>query len=335
VNNKRNGRYASDDDPEYANLANGKGTPTYREKIEEDGRRKAANRTKERFVRLGEIMTGSPAWKALGRGGRDAYFWIERRYRKTNNGKIPMGARVLADLMGVNKDTANLYIRRLQALGFIAASRKGHFGDRTGAPRSTRWRLTEYSMDGAPPTRDYLNLGMVEAAQRVRETSQRDSKRLHPGRKRKFERPKNADVTSEKPGRERPKNPDINPNPYTDTDVRTSVIFGQSTAVPGGGACSPDPRPLLRDIAKLQRFQERVRLQAAGRPSPLNDNHAVPGKITPSLSKQKNAIAHHARRSAAANSLSDADAIKEKITVTAKRRDRDLKNLARKIQCPN
>src|SRR5262245_33750602 len=102
---KANGHYESDDDPQWPHLSeNAKSTPTYREKIEADGRLKAANARKERFVRLGEIMTSSPAWKALGGGARDAYAWIERRYRKTNNGKIPMGARDLAELMGVNKD---------------------------------------------------------------------------------------------------------------------------------------------------------------------------------------------------------------------------------------
>src|SRR5262249_19787480 len=144
-------------------------TPTYRERIEEHGRLKAANAKKERFTRLGEIMTGSPAWKALGRGGRDAYAWIERRYRKTNNGKIPMGARDLAEQMGVGKDAANRYLLRLQALGFIVPTMQGHFGDRTGARRATRWRLTEYSCDGQPPTRDYLNFGLVEANMRARE----------------------------------------------------------------------------------------------------------------------------------------------------------------------
>jgi hypothetical protein len=233
------GRYPSDDDPQWAHLSdNARGTPTYRERIEESGLLKRANAQKDRFIRLGEVMTGSPAWKALGRGGRDAYTWIERRYHKTNNGKIPMGTRELAEQMGVDKGTANRYLLRLQALGFIVPAMRGHFGDRTGRRRATRWRLTEYSCDGQLPTRDYLELGPIEANRRARAAGQRNPSRLHPGR-RKIVRPKNADVTSAKCGRVRPQDADKDPTSVHGIEGFASAKCRQSTAVPGEGALSP------------------------------------------------------------------------------------------------
>jgi hypothetical protein len=275
VNNNRNGDYESDDAPEWAHLSNNaRGTPTYRERIEESGRLKAANAKRERFVRLGENLTGSPAWKALGRGARDAYTWIERRYRKTNNGKIPMGARDLAEQMGVDKDTANRYLLRLQALGFIAPMLRGHFGDRSGARRATRWRLTEYSCNGHPPTRDYLNLSLVEANMRARDSSRRNPNRLHPGRVRpqysgttglvaKSARPQNADVTSAKFGRVRPQNSDTDPVSVHGIEGFASAKFGQSTAVPGDLAAGAPERsdtsasPIISFQEALARVRER------------------------------------------------------------------------------
>jgi hypothetical protein len=302
MKHKPNGLYSSDDDPDWAErLKNGKGTPTYRERIEEQGRRKAANALKERFVRLGEIMTGSPAWKALGSGARDAYSWIERRYRKTNNGKIPMGARELAEKMGVGKDAANRYLRCLQALGFIAPARRGHFGDRTSARRTTRWRLTEYGVDGGLPTRDYLNFDFVEASLRVREVSKRDPKRLHPKRRENFVRPQKTDVTSGKDGRVRPQNADTAPISVYGIMGFASAKDGQSTAVPGEGAGGADLRRLLGDIRQLQTEQISCARQAGRQQQPRN-GHAV-HKETITLSMQAAFSKSERRKKSAARAI--------------------------------
>jgi hypothetical protein len=263
--NMTRGKYPSDDDPRWAHLSdNAKGTPTYRERIEEAGRLKAANAKKERFTRLGEIMTGSPAWKALGRGGRDAYAWIKRRYRKTNNGMIPMGARDLAEQMGVSKDAANRYLLRLQALGFIAPAKRGHFGDRTGARRATRWRLTEYGCDGQPPTHDYLNLTMIEANKLASESAKRNPNRLHPGRK-KFMRPQNADVTSAKYGRVRPQDADTDPISVHGVGGFASANYGQSIAIPGeGGSAEPPTGTSASAIISFAEAHARVRERHRG-----------------------------------------------------------------------
>jgi DNA-binding transcriptional regulator YhcF (GntR family) len=163
--NSNVGEYPSDDDPGWSHLsANAKGTPTYREVIEERIARRAKNNAEEHFVRLGHDLTGSQAWKALGPYARDAYSWIARRYRGKNNGKIPMSVRDLADLMGVNDKTAVKAFKRLQLFGFLAVHQKGHMGLRGDEQRrATRWRLTEYRCEDGQPTRDYLDTDINEA----------------------------------------------------------------------------------------------------------------------------------------------------------------------------
>jgi hypothetical protein len=94
----------------------------------------------------------------------------------------------------------------------------------------------------------------------------------------------------------------------------------------------PDPRRLLRDIAELQRLQERVRIRP---PAGLHLSSAddAQGKIPPSASKQKKVLGPHAKRRAAAKQpLNGSEAVKEKFSVIEKRRNREVKDLARKFQ---
>ena len=166
--NGARGRYPSDDDPSWSHLSeNAKGTPTYRELLEERFRLRAKQKSEERFVRLGNDLTDSPAWRALGSHARDAYAWLERRYKGKNNGKIPMSVRELAKQMSVNDKTANKALKRLQAFGFIAVHQKGHMGLRGDEQRrATRWRLTEHRCGDNPATRDYIDVDIDEAERR-------------------------------------------------------------------------------------------------------------------------------------------------------------------------
>jgi DNA-binding transcriptional regulator YhcF (GntR family) len=215
----RKHRYASDDDPQWDHLSeNAKGTPTEREKVEERGRLRQRNKAKERFVRLGHDMTGSPGWRALDPYARDAYAWIERRYRRTNNGRIPMSVRELAGEMGVHNDTAHKALVRLQVFGFIAVAEKGRIASAWGERKATRWRLTEYGIDGKLPTRDYLDVDIAEAKSRCN---------------RIFERPTKPDAASHDVGRERPTKPDSLQGTEGELPQSASYQTGQSTASPG------------------------------------------------------------------------------------------------------
>jgi hypothetical protein len=176
VSNKRKGHYESDDAPQWRHLSeNAKGTPTLAEKIAEDAERRARRSRNERFVRLTHELTGAPAWRALGAQGRDAYMLLARRARFNkggacvNNGKIPMGVRELAEEMGAGKTTAHLMLIRLQLFGFIVDAWHGHFGDRTGARRATRWRLTEYGTPDGIATRDYQTIVPRDAERAYRQ----------------------------------------------------------------------------------------------------------------------------------------------------------------------
>lgn len=164
------------------------------------------------------LPTGSPAWRALDPYARDAYCWIERRFRRTNNGKIPMSARDLADDMGVNKDTAQKALVRLRVFGFIVPTEKGRMAGPYGERRATRWRLTEYGMDGSLPTRDYLDIHIDKARSRCN---------------RLFERPTSSDATSHHVGRMRPPRRTMaNPKTATSRKVRPTSSDSMQ-AVPG------------------------------------------------------------------------------------------------------
>jgi hypothetical protein len=172
VSNKRKGYYPSDDDPQYAHLKNAKGTPTEAEKIEERTAQRAKANLKERFVKLPNDLTASPAWKQLGSYARDAYVRIVRRARFNkqgrivNNGEIPMAVRELAEEMAVARTTAHLALIRLQLFGFLREGRKGHFGSTLSPRRSTRWILTEHATADALATREYLNIDIRNANKR-------------------------------------------------------------------------------------------------------------------------------------------------------------------------
>jgi len=172
----QHGKYLSDSDPRWSHLSdNAKGTPTQAEKIAEDAERRARRTRNERFVRLTHQLTGEPAWRALGAQARDAYMLLARRARFNkrgacvNNGKLPMGVRELAEDMGASRTTAHLMLVRLQLFGFIVDAWHGHFGDRSGARRSTCWRLTEYGTPDGVATRDYQTIKLRDAERAYRE----------------------------------------------------------------------------------------------------------------------------------------------------------------------
>jgi hypothetical protein len=171
VNNSRNGHYESDNDPLWADRLseNAKGTPTAGERIAEQNAQRSRAKLKERFVKLSNDLTGSPAWKELGPYARDAYTRIVRRARfnkqgrVANNGEIPMAVRELAEEMGVARTTAHLGLIRLQLFGFLREGRKGHFGSAWGPRRATRWILTEHATADALATREYLSIAIRDA----------------------------------------------------------------------------------------------------------------------------------------------------------------------------
>jgi hypothetical protein len=207
MKHKGNGAYPSDSNPTWAGRLsdNAKGTPTYREKVEELDRQRARAHSQDQFVRLGHDMLGSPAWRALGPKGQAAYIRYAKRYRParkdkktgapkpSNNGKIQMAVRELAREMDVADDTANKQQRRLEAFGFIAATVKGWRGP---THQASTWRLTEYGTNDRPlATRDFLDIEESDF-ERIEKSLLRPKKQDGPSYDLGRPRPKKSDTTS-------------------------------------------------------------------------------------------------------------------------------------------
>src|SRR5215831_11338516 len=100
----------------------------------------------ERYVKLRFWLLTSLAWQSLPPAARALYIEIVKRYNGSNNGRIVMGVRDAAKLIGVSKDTALLAFRFLEDRGFIICTKRGAFSHKTCMDAS-EWRLTEYDSD--------------------------------------------------------------------------------------------------------------------------------------------------------------------------------------------
>jgi hypothetical protein len=58
----------------------------------------------KRYVKLRFWLLNSPAWQSLPPAARALYIDIVKRYNGSNNGRIVMGVRDTAKLIGVSKD---------------------------------------------------------------------------------------------------------------------------------------------------------------------------------------------------------------------------------------
>ena len=100
----------------------------------------------ERYVKLRFWLLDSPAWQSLPPAARALYIEIVKRYYGSNNGRIVMGVRDAAKLIGVTKDPASLAFRFLEDRGFVICTKRGAFSHKTCMDAS-EWRLTEYDSD--------------------------------------------------------------------------------------------------------------------------------------------------------------------------------------------
>jgi hypothetical protein len=100
----------------------------------------------ERYVKLRFWLLDSPAWQSLPPAARALYIEMVKRYYGSNNGRIGMGVRDAAKLIGVSKDTALLAFRFLEDRGFVVCTKRGAFSHKT-CKDASEWRLTEYDSD--------------------------------------------------------------------------------------------------------------------------------------------------------------------------------------------
>jgi Helix-turn-helix domain len=98
------------------------------------------------FVQLFQWVMKSDQWLALSAIEKAAYPQLASRFNGTNNGRLALSARTLAEELHVSKDTAAKALNALVASGLIECSKWSGFNQK--AERTSReYRLTCYRCD--------------------------------------------------------------------------------------------------------------------------------------------------------------------------------------------
>lgn len=109
-----------------------------------------------KFVPLEHYLLDSPAWRTLDPVARAAYIEVAQAYNGSNNGRIVMSARMLADGLGVSKDTAARKLHTLQEMGFLELVKQAGFNMKTR--HCAEYRLTAFRCDvtGVMPSKAFM-----------------------------------------------------------------------------------------------------------------------------------------------------------------------------------
>lgn len=99
------------------------------------------------FIALERYIKASPAWQSLSLVARCAYIELLDIYSGSNNGRIALSARSLAERLPISRATATRALQDLTDRGFIEVTREGAFSLKSGLRRATEWRLTRYHCD--------------------------------------------------------------------------------------------------------------------------------------------------------------------------------------------
>lgn len=94
-------------------------------------------------VRLYSWFTKTLAWRDLDTVARCAYIEIADRYYGTNNGRIAMSVRTLAEALHVAPATAGRALRSLEGHGFIVTTKRGGFNCKVR--HASEFRLTAFA----------------------------------------------------------------------------------------------------------------------------------------------------------------------------------------------
>lgn len=115
-----------------------------------------AKRKLDNFVALEHYLLDSPAWRSLDPVSRAAYVELARSYNGTNNGRLLMSARMLADRLGISKDTAARKLHALRESGFIELVKQSGFNMKMR--HCAEYRLTSQTCDatGALPSKAFM-----------------------------------------------------------------------------------------------------------------------------------------------------------------------------------
>ena len=123
------------------------------------GKHNATGRSKSqgRFVQLHEYVASSLAWHRLSPLARCAWLEINFIYNGSNNGRLGVAARLLADRIGCTKSTASRSLIELQNWGFIECTKRT---DRFNKKTASEYRLNHLPCDvtGKPASKKFMQL---------------------------------------------------------------------------------------------------------------------------------------------------------------------------------
>ena len=108
------------------------------------------------FIQLFRYVLDSPAYTSLSPWARAALVEVNRAYNGSNNGRIVLSVREVAERMNCHRDTAGRALQDLVDRGFIEPRTKGAFSVKFR--RATEWRLNDRRCDatGKPQNQAFL-----------------------------------------------------------------------------------------------------------------------------------------------------------------------------------
>ena len=115
--------------------------------------RKGRSKRGGKFVRLGNGLLTSEAWRALSGSAIKYYVELRRQFNGTNNGDLHLSLYEAHKRLGMAKDTTLRAQQELADKGFIRMTKRGGFHQRL----ATTWALTDEPAPTAAPAYDYRN----------------------------------------------------------------------------------------------------------------------------------------------------------------------------------
>ena len=103
------------------------------------------SKSEGRFTRLMHHMLETAAWRTLPVYERAAYLEIAQLYSGTNNGRLAMGVRRLAERLNISVNKAHGCIQELINRGFIEVTEASGFSRKNRV--ATEFRLTQHKCD--------------------------------------------------------------------------------------------------------------------------------------------------------------------------------------------
>ena len=107
------------------------------------------------FIMMEHWVYDCEAWQNLKPGPVALYLALKRRFNGSNNGELFLSHRDAAEALNVGRDTVGGYYAELKEKGFIVQT-VGHCLGPSGLGQATKWALTEYPLNGAPATKEFM-----------------------------------------------------------------------------------------------------------------------------------------------------------------------------------